>query len=150
MSIRRLLPVVALSLASLSLRAEGPLLETTVDAPRETKVAVGLEHEKAVISWVESQWEPEAKDVSRATETGSREKSLMLFRFTYTNAGWISHKLRLSLVVLSEDNKVLATGSRSSALDKNAKDDTITVPVRIKTADWGRAKKIRITAAMLS
>lgn len=150
MTFRRILPVVALLLASVPASAEGPLLEKTVDAPRETKVAVGLEHEKAVISWVESQWEPEEKDVTRATEKGSREKSLMLFRFTYSNSGWVSHKVKLSLVVLTEDGKVLAAGNRSSALDKGAKDDTITVPVRIKTADWGRAKKLKVTAAVLS
>ena len=129
-------------------RAAGTFVEKTVDVPRTTKIAVGVTFEKAVIQWVESQNDPEEKDVADAGKSDPKGKTWVLLRFTYANEGYVSHKVNLRALFLDADGAVLAEGGRRSSLDAKTKQDTISFPVHVRTLDWPKAAKLKLIATI--
>ena len=127
----------------------GKFLEKSVDVPRSDRVAVDLPFEKAALTWVESQNDPQAKDVKDASEKDPGDKTWLILRFHYRNEDYVSHRLQLRVVLLGENGEVFAEAGRSGTLDAQQKDDTISFPMRVKTLDWPRAKALKVLATFL-
>ncbi len=125
------------------------LFDTVVDVPRDRMVSVGIAFHEATLKTVESQLEPTAETVAKAKAKHPDRKRLVLLRFRYDNPGWASRKISLRTTLLAENGAVLAEGGRSSSLDAREANDTITVPLSIRTADWGEARRLRVTAAFI-
>ena len=127
----------------------GKFLEKSIDVPRADRVAVDLAFEKAVLTWVESQNDPQPKDVKDASEKDPGDKTWLILRFHYKNDDYVSHRLQLRVVLLGENGQVYAEAGRSGTLDAQQKDDTLSFPMRVKTVDWPRAAKLKVLATFL-
>lgn len=136
-------------LASSVLVAAGPLLEKDVDVPRATRIAVGLTWEKCTIVDVETHNAPDAKMVEAAKAHDPKDVAFLLVRFRYANTDWVSHKVRLTAVLLDASGNVVGDAGRTATLDKGKEDDTISFPMKIRTVDWPAAAKLRVTASFL-
>lgn len=128
----------------------GAFYEKSVDPPRETKVPVGIDHRKGSILWLESHYEPNAKDVARAKEKDPTDKKWMLLRFTYRNDDYVSYKVNLQAVALDENGAVIAEGGRRSSLDARKQEDTISFPLHVRTLDWPKVARVKILATFLN
>jgi hypothetical protein len=140
------LALLAVLLPPATASAAGTFVEKTVEVPRATKVPVNITFEKAAIRFVESQNDPGAKDVADADRSDPKDKTWIVLRFTYDNEGYVSHKVSLRVLLLDEAGGVLAEGGRSSSLDRQAKADTISFPIHVKTLDWPKAAKLKVLA----
>src|ERR1035437_4421961 len=129
--------------------AEGTFLEKEVEVPRTEKVPVDLSFQKATLLWVESQNDPQEKDVKDATEKDPADKTWMLIRFTYKNDDYIKHRLQLRVILLGEKDEVFGEAERNGTLDAQQKNDTLSFPMRVKTVDWPRANKLKIMVTFL-
>jgi hypothetical protein len=144
------LPLLALAAALLfspALMAEkGAFLEKAVDVPRADRVEVGLSYDKGTLVWVESQNDPGEKDIKDAADRDPGDKTWIVLRFHYKNEDYVSHHLQLRAILLGENGEVFGEAGRSGTLDAQQKDDTISFPMRVKTLDWPKAKKLKILA----
>jgi hypothetical protein len=131
------------------LLAAGGYVEKDVAVPRETRIALDITHEKATIFEVESQNDPKGADVEEALKEDPKDKTFVLLRFHYRNEGYVSRKVKLRVVLLDGEGAVLSEGGRGGTLDANAKDDTISFPIKVKTLDWPKATKLKVTATFL-
>ncbi|MEO6324197.1 MAG: hypothetical protein ABIT01_14675 [Thermoanaerobaculia bacterium] len=129
--------------------ADGALLETTVDVPREHAVNVDLTFQQATITTVETHNDPKSDDVKEAREKDPTDHTMMLIRFRYKNADYTKHKVKLRVVFLDEAGAVVGDAGRTGTLDAGKMDDTITFPMRVKTLDWPRATKLKVIASFL-
>ena len=152
MMLRRLAPIVLLLAFPAAPRAlaAGPLLEATVDVPRDAGVPLDLVYEKAALVSVESQNDPQAADVKDAERGHPNDITLVLIRFHYRNGDYVKHKVKLRVVLLDEAGGVLGEGGRGGTLDASQTDDTLTFPLKVKTLDWPKAAKMRVFASFLS
>jgi hypothetical protein len=150
---RRLAPsALAAALALLTagpVSAAGRLVEQTVDVPRETRIPLSLAFEKSTIFAVESQNDPKPADVEDARKTDPDDNTWLLLRFYYKNEGWTKQKVRIRALVLDEDGGVLADAGRSTRLGKEKTEDTVSVPMKVKTTDWAKAKQLKVLATFL-
>lgn len=142
-----LLPVALL--ASPLLAEGGPLIEKTVDVPRDMKVAVDISYDKVVIPWVETQGEPKESEIRDAERKGGKETTYMLIRFTYDNEGYVKRKVKLSGILLGEDGTVMGEGGRTGTLGAKQIADTVSFPMKVKVTDWPKARKLKLTVAFL-
>lgn len=146
----RLIPfLVALVWAPALPGAEGTFLEKEVAVPRTEKVPVEISFQKATLLWVESQNDPQERDVKDATDKDPGDKTWMLIRFHYKNDDYIKHRLQLRVILLGENGEAFGEAGRSGTLDAQQKDDTLSFPMRVKTVDWPRATKLKILATFL-
>jgi len=129
--------------------AAGKLVEETIDVPRATRIPLTLAHEKAAIFAVESQNDPKAEDVEEARAKDPKDKTWILLRFYYRNDGWTGQKVKVRALLLDEAGGVLADSGRSTTLGKQEKEDTFSIPMKVKTLDWGRAAKMKLLATFL-
>jgi hypothetical protein len=129
--------------------AAGKLVEETVDVPRATRVPLTLAFEKSAIIAVESQNDPKPEDIEEARTKDPKDKTWVLLRFFYRNDGWTRQKVKLRALLLDEAGGVLAESDRSTTLGKQEKEDTFSVPMKVKTLDWGRAAKMKLLATFL-
>ena len=129
--------------------AEGTFVEKEVAVPRTEKVPVDLSFQQATLLWVESQHDPQEKDVKDATEKDPADKTWMLIRFTYKNDDYIKHRLQLRVILLGENSEVFGEAERNGTLDAQQKNDTLSFPMRVKTVDWPRANKLKIMVTFL-
>ena len=129
--------------------AAGRLVEETVDVPRANRVPLTLAFEKTTIFAVESQNDPQPADLEEARAKDPNDKTWVLLRFTYRNDGWTRQKVKLRVLLLDEAGGVLADSDRSTTLGKQEKEDTFSVPLKVKTLDWGRAAKMKLLATFL-
>ncbi len=150
---RRLAPsalAAALALfAAGAASAAGKLVEETVDVPRETRVALALSFEKSTIFAVESQNDPKPEDVAEAKEKDPDDKTWVLLRFYYRNAGYTKQKVKIRVLLLDEQGGVLADAGRSTKLARQKEEETVSLPIKVKTLDWGRAAKVKVLATFL-
>jgi len=130
-------------------RGPGTFQEALVEVPRETRIAVGIAHEKARLSWLETHYTPKPKDVEAARAKDPGDKTVALFRFYYENGGYVSHRASLRVLLLDEAGGVLAEGGRAATLDAQVQEDTISFPVSFRTVDWPRAAKVKVLATFL-
>ena len=137
------------ALLAASAFAAGPLLEKDVDVPRDTRVAVDLVWEKCTLIDVETHNAPDDKMVENAKAHDPKDLTFLLLRFRYANSDWVDHRVRLTAVLLDGAGNVVGDASHTATMDKGQKDDTISFPMKIKTADWAEAKKLRVTASFL-
>ncbi len=151
--LRRLAPsalAAALALlAALPVSAAGKLVEETVDVPRATRVPLTLSFEKSTIFGLESQNDPKPADLEEAKAKDPKDKTWVLLRFFYRNEGWTRQKVKIRVLLLDEDGGVLADAGRSTKLAKQKNEDTITVPLKVVTLDWGRAAKVKLLVTFL-
>jgi hypothetical protein len=110
---------------------------------------VGIAFHEARLKSVESQLEPSPEAVAKARKKHPDSTRWMLLRFRYDNPGWAGRRVSLRTVLLSENGAVLAEAGRWSKLDARASDDTITVRLQVRTADWGEARRLRVSAAFV-
>lgn len=152
-TLRRLAPsalAAALALlAALPVSAAGKLVEETVDVPRAARVPLTLSFEKSTIFGLESQNDPKPADLEEAKAKDPKDKTWVLLRFFYRNEGWTKQKVKIRVLLLDEDGGVLADAGRSTKLAKQKNDDTITVPLKVVTLDWGRAAKVKLLVTFL-
>ncbi len=57
--------------------------------------------------------------------------------------------MKLRALLLDEAGGVLADADRSTTLGKQEKEDTFSVPMKVKTLDWGRAAKMKLLVTFL-
>ena len=127
----------------------GRLVEQTVDVPRETRVDLALSFEKATVFGLESQNDPKPEDVEEARAKDPKDKTWVLLRFFYRNEGWTKQKVNLRVLLLDEAGGILADTGRSTKLKKQKTEETITVPMHVKTLDWGAAARVKVLATFL-
>ena len=145
-----LLALLTLLFASPFLLAEkGAFLEKEIEVPRADRVDVGIAFEKAALVWVESQNDPREKDVKDAADKDPGDKTWIVLRFHSKNDDYVSHHLQLRTILLGEKGEVFGEAGRSGTLDAQQKDDTISFPMRVKTLDWPKAKKLKVLATFL-
>ena len=140
--------VVVLASAPAAL-AEGAFFDKQVDVPRAERVPVEISFERATLTFVESQNDPREKDVKDAADKDPDDKTWVLLRFHYRNDGYVKHRVKLRVVLVGEKGEAYAEEGRSSTLDAQQKDDTISFPIRVKTLDWPKAKALKIFATFL-
>ena len=136
-------------LVSASAPAAGRLVEQTVDVPRETRVDLALGFDKSTIFALESQNDPKPEDVEEARAKDPKDKTWVLLRFFYRNEGYTKQKVKLRVLLLDEAGGILADEGRSTKLGKQKTEDTITVPMHVKTLDWGTAAKVKVLVTFL-
>ena len=129
--------------------AAGPLLEKDVDVPRDTRIAVDLVWEKCTIIDVETHNAPDAKMVEGAKAHDPKDITFLLVRFRYSNTDWVGHRVKLRTVLLDEKGIVVGDADHTAGMDKGKENDTISFPMKIRTADWPEAKKLRVSASFL-
>jgi hypothetical protein len=129
--------------------AAGKLVEETVDVPRATRVPLTLAFEKSSIIAVESQNDPKPEDIEEARTKDPKDKTWVLLRFYYRNDGWTGQKVKVRALLLDEAGGVLADVDRSTTLGKQKTEDTFSIPMKVKTLDWGRAAKMRLLVTFL-
>jgi hypothetical protein len=129
--------------------AAGKLVEETVDVPRANRVPLTLAFEKTVIFAVESQNDPKPEDVEEARAKDPKDKTWILLRFYYRNDGWTRQKVKLRALLLDEAGGVLADVDRSTTLGKQEKEDTFSIPMKVKTLDWGSAARMKLLVTFL-
>ena len=130
-------------------RAAGKLVEETAAVPRESRVPLALSFEKSTIFGLESQNDPKPEDLEEARAKDPGDKTWVLLRFFYRNEGYTKQKVKLRVLLLDEAGGVLADVGRSAKLKKETGEDTISVPMKVKTLDWGRAAKVKVLATFL-
>ena len=135
--------------APIALAAGGPLLEKEIEVPRSTRVPVGLTWEKCVLVDVETQNDPNEKVVKAAQDSDPKDLTFLLVRFRYANTDYVDHRVRLRAVLLDESGNVLADAGRTGTMDKGETSDTLSFPMKLKTVDWPRAAKMKVTASFL-
>ena len=126
--------------------AQGILFERTVDAPKATRVAVDLSHEKVTLVSVESENAPTDADIKDAEKRDPRDTTLVMIRFRYRNEDFLKHKVNLRVVLLDDGTGVIADGGRTGTLDPKKKDDTFSFVVPVRTVEWPSAKRMKIEA----
>ena len=149
----RLVPTaLAAALALLTVApaaAAGKLVEETVDVPRATRVPLALAFEKSTIFALESQNDPKPEDVEEARTKDPNDKTWVLLRFSYRNDGWTRQKVKVRALLLDEAGGVLADSGRSTTLGKQKTEDVFSIPMRVRTVDWGRATKMKLLVTFL-
>ena len=149
----RLVPTaLAAALALLTVApaaAAGKLVEETVDVPRATRVPLTLAFEKSSILAVESQNDPKPEDIEEARTKDPKDKTWVLLRFFYRNDGWTGQKVKVRALLLDEAGGVLADSGRSTTLGRQEKEETFSIPMKVKTLDWGRAAKMKLLVTFL-
>ena len=129
--------------------AAGPLLDKDLDVPRATRIAVDIVWEKCTLIVVETHNAPDDMMAENAKKNDPKDLTFLLLRFRYANSDWVDHRVRLTAVLLSGEGNVVGDASHTATMDKGQKDDTISFAMKIKTADWPEAKKLRVTASFL-
>lgn len=150
---RRLLPsalaAVLAILTAASASAAGRLAEETVDVPREHRVPLSLSFEKATIFGLESQNDPKPDDLEEARAKDPEDRTWVLLRFLYRNEGWTKQRVKIRALLLDEEGGVLADAGRSTKLGKQKTEETVNLPMKVKTLDWGRAAKMKVLVTFL-
>ncbi len=142
--------VVALAiLTAAPAAAAGKLVEESVAVPRENRIPLALSFEKSTIFAVESQNDPQPSDLEEAREKDPKDKTWVLLRFYYRNDGWTRQKVKLRALLLDEAGGILADVNRSTTLGKQEKEDIFSVPMKVKTLDWGRAAGLKVLVTFL-
>jgi len=129
--------------------AGGPLLEKEIEVPRATRIPLDMTWEKCALVDVETQNDPNAREVQAAKENDPKDLTFLLVRFRYKNTDWIDHRVRLRAVLLDANGNVVADAGRTGTMDKGQTDDTLSFPMKLRTADWPNAVKMRVTASFL-
>ena len=142
---------VALSLGtSASALAAGKLVEASVDVPREHRIPLTMAFEKTTVFAVESQNDPKLADVDEAKEKDPGDKTWVGLRFYVRNDGYTKQKLNIQALLLDPDGGILAQAKdRTTTVSRLTKEDTLTLPMRVKTLDWPRAGKLKVVVTFL-
>jgi hypothetical protein len=143
------LAVSACLAAPIALAAGGPLLEKEIDVPRTTRIPLDLTWEKCVLVDVETQNDPDEKVVQAAKDHDPKDLTFLLVRFRYANTDWIDHRVRLRAVLIDASGNVVADAGRTGTLDKGQTNDTLSFPMKLRTVDWPKAVKMKVTASFL-
>jgi hypothetical protein len=143
------LAVSACLAAPIALAAGGPLLEKEIDVPRTTRIPLDLKWEKCVLVDVETQNDPDEKVVQAAKDHDPKDLTFLLVRFRYANTDWIDHRVRLRAVLIDASGNVVADAGRTGTLDKGQTNDTLSFPMKLRTVDWPKAVKMKVTASFL-
>jgi hypothetical protein len=143
------LAVSACLAAPIALAAGGPLLEKEIEVPRTTRIALDMTWEKCALVDVETQNDPADKAVEAAKERDPKDLTFLLVRFRYANSDWVDHRVRLRAVLLDASGNVVADAGRTGTLDKGQTSDTLSFPMKIRTVDWPKAVKMKVTASFL-
>jgi hypothetical protein len=143
------LAVSACLAAPMALAAGGPLLEKEIEVPRATRIPLDMAWEKCILMDVETQNDPNEKVVQAAKDNDPKDLTFLLVRFRYQNTDWVDHRVRLRAVLLDESGNVLADAGRTGTMDKGQTSDTLSFPMKLKTVDWPRAAKMKVTASFL-
>ncbi len=60
------------------------------------------------------------------------------------------HRVSISVTLLDESGAKLATGSETTAIRPGAKDQSITVKMKVPASAWSAAKSVRVSASWFS
>lgn len=129
--------------------AGGPLLEKEIEVPRATRIPLDLTWGKCVLVDVETQNDPGDKAVQAAKDRDPKDLTFLLVRFRYKNSDWIDHRVRLRAVLLDASGNIVADAGRTGTMDKGQTSDTLSFPMKIRTVDWPKAVKMKVTASFL-
>jgi hypothetical protein len=149
----RLVPVLLLAAlgAAPSAPAAGKLVEASVDVPREHRIPLEIAFEKTTVFAVESNNEPKAEDVEEAKAKDPGDKTWVVLRFYLRNEGYTRQQVNLQALLLDAEGGVLARAKdRTTTVAKLKDEDTLTLPIRVKTLDWPRAAKLKVVATFLA
>ena len=125
------------------------LFDTIVEVPRSRQVPLGISFHEARLKTVESWNDPSPEAVAKARAKNPERRHYVGFRFHYENPDWARRKVTISATLLSENGAVLGHDTHESTLDAKTREDTITAWMRVRTADWGEATRLRVSAAFV-
>lgn len=153
-ALRPLAPSLLLALlalgAAVPAAAAGKLVEETVDVPRDHRIPLAIAFEKTALFAVESNNEPKPDDVDEAKAKDPDDRTWVLLRFYARNDGYTRQKVNVQALLLDADGGVLARAEdRTTRVGKLKQEDTLTLPIRVKTLDWPRAAKLKVVATFL-
>ena len=130
--------------------AAGKLVELSVDVPRDHRIPLSIAFEKTTVFAVESQNDPKAADVDEAKAKDPGDKTWVPLRFYLRNDGYTKQKLNIQALLLDADGGILAQAKdRSTTVSRLTTEDTLTLPMRVKTLDWPRAAKLKVLVTFL-
>lgn len=140
-----LLPALLALGAALPAAAAGKLAEVTVDVPREHRIPLSIAFEKATVFAVESHNEPKTEDVEEAKAKDPEDRTWVALRFYLRNDGYTKQKVNVQALLLDAEGGVLAQAKdRTTSVARLKAEDTLTLPMRVKTLDWPRAAKLKV------
>lgn len=145
-----LLPLLAAVGAALPATGAGRLVELSVDVPREHRVPLAIAFEKASVFAVESHNEPKAEDVEEAKVKDPEDRTWVALRFYLRNDGYTKQKMSIRALLLDAEGGVLAQAKdRTTSVSRMKEEDTLTLPMRVKTLDWPKAAKLKVQVTFL-
>lgn len=145
-----LLPALLALGAALPAAAAGKLVEASVDVPREHRVPLSIAFDKASVVAVESHNEPKDADVAEAKAKDPNDRTWVVLRFYLRNDGYTKQKLNIQALLLDAEGGILAQAKdRTTSVSRLTTEDTLTLPIRVKTLDWPRAAKLKVLVTFL-
>ncbi len=133
-----------------SAQPAGKLVEVSIDVPREHRIPLSIAFEKTTVFAVESQNDPKAGDVDDARSKDPGDKTWVALRFYLRNDGYTKQKLNIQALLLDADGGILAQAKdRTTSVPRLTTEDTLTLPMRVKTLDWPRAAKLKVQVTFL-
>ncbi len=145
-----LLPALLALGAALPAAAAGKLVEASVDVPREHRIPLSIAFEKASVLAVESHNEPKDADVEEAKAKDPDDRTWVALRFYLRNDGYTKQKVNIQALLLDPEGGILAQAKdRTTSVSRLTNEDTLTLPIRVKTLDWPRAAKLKVLVTFL-
>ena len=149
-SLALLLPALLALAIALPAAAAGKLVEASVDVPREHRIPLSIAFEKASVVAVESHNEPKDADVEEAKAKDPNDRTWVVLRFYLRNDGYTKQKLNIQALLLDAEGGILAQAKdRTTSVSRLTTEDTLTLPIRVKTLDWPRAAKLKVLVTFL-
>jgi hypothetical protein len=153
-TLRTLAPSLLLALLALGAAAPaaaaGKLVEVSVDVPREHRIPLPIAFEKSSVFAVESHNEPKDGDVAEAKAKDPDDRTWVALRFYLRNDGYTKQKVNIEALLLDADDGILAQArERTTSIGRLTQEDTLTLPMRVKTLDWPRAAKLKVQVTFL-
>ena len=149
-SLALLLPALLALAIALPAAAAGKLVEASVDVPREHRVPLSIAFDKASVVAVESHNEPKDADVEEAKAKDPNDRTWVVLRFYLRNDGYTKQKLNIQALLLDAEGGILAQAKdRTTSVSRLTTEDTLTLPIRVKTLDWPRAAKLKVLVTFL-
>ncbi len=149
-SLALLLPALLALAIALPAAAAGKLVEASVDVPREHRIPLSIAFEKASVVAVESHNEPKDADVEEAKAKDPNDRTWVVLRFYLRNDGYTKQKVNIQALLLDAEGGILAQAKdRTTSVPRLTTEDTLTLPIRVKTLDWPRAAKLKVLVTFL-
>jgi len=120
--------------------------ETVVPVPRHHREPVDLTCGPVILRSVAIDSPPSDRELSKARRDPD-DTSRLHWKFFVGNAGRKKWDVRITVTVLSADDRVLAEDSRKDSIGSRTSRDHISVWTRIRTTDYASADHLRVSVS---